>query len=130
MTPSLEVLITFLVYFSSKHMCPLFCNFWKKVLDPNGPYIIRFLTIIRNVRPLVILEFCQLSVVCSASATYTILCRGLKYLLKVRYIILVYPNVARYLISETLCLGSSKTLKSQMISKFCRDKTVSSETKI
>ena len=41
---------------------------------------------------------------------YISLCRGLKYLLKVRYIILNYPSVARFLIFESLCLGSSKTL--------------------
>ncbi len=33
-------------------------------------------------------------VLCSASTAYTGLCRGLKYLLKVRYINPNYPNVA------------------------------------
>ena len=46
----------------------------------------------------VILEFCLLYVVCLSSTAYTDLCRGQKYLLKVRYIILNYPNVARFLI--------------------------------
>ena len=50
------------------------------------------------------------SVVCSASAVYVSLCRGLKYLLKVRHIIRNYPNVARFFIFETLCLGRAKTL--------------------
>ena len=37
------------------------------------------------------------SSICSASTAYTSLCRGLKYLLKVRYIISNHPNVARFL---------------------------------
>ena len=47
---------------------------------------------------------------CSMSTVYTTLCRGPKYLLKVRYIILVYPNVTRFLIFKVFCLGRSKTL--------------------
>ena len=43
-------------------------------------------------------------------AAYTDLCRGLYYLLKVRYIILNFLNVARFLIFETLYLGWSKIL--------------------
>ena len=43
-------------------------------------------------------------------ALYTSLCRGLKYLLEVRYVILVYPNVVRFLLFKTFCLGRSKTL--------------------
>ena len=50
------------------------------------------------------------SVVCSASTAYISLCRGLKYLPKVRYIISNHPNVVRFLIFETLCLGKAKTL--------------------
>ena len=48
-----------------------------------GPYINTFQTILRNICLSVILEFCLLSVVCSlsASAAYTSLYRGLKYLL-------------------------------------------------
>ena len=42
----------------------------------------------------VILELCLLFVVCSASAAYTRLCKGLKYLQKVKYIVLNYPKVA------------------------------------
>ena len=49
-------------------------------------------------------------VVCSAPIALTSLGRGLKYLLKVPYIILDYPNVSEFLIFQTLCLGSSKTL--------------------
>ena len=48
--------------------------------------------------------------VCSASTAYTSFCRSLKYLLKVRYIILIYPIVARFLIFKTHCLGRAKTL--------------------
>ena len=44
------------------------------------------------------------------STAYTSLCRSPKYLLKVRYIILNDPNVVRFLIFETLCLGRAKTL--------------------
>ena len=74
-------------------------------------------TIIRNVCLSAISEFCLSVVVCSASTTYTSLCRGLKYLLKVRFIILVYPNVARFSIFKTLCLGKSKTLSYVWINK-------------
>ena len=58
----------------------------------------------------VILEFCPLSVVCSAPAAYTNLCRGQKYLLKVMYISLIYPIVTHFLIYETLCLGRTKMI--------------------
>ena len=40
---------------------------------------------------------CLFCVVCSASAAYISLCKGLKYLLKVSYIIQDYPNVAGFL---------------------------------
>ena len=94
-------------------MFPLFLQLPEKmVLDPNWPYISTFQTILRNVCLSIISEFC-LSVgrsVCRASTAYTSFCRGLKYLLKVRYIILNYPNVARFLISEILCLGRAKIL--------------------
>ena len=43
--------------------------------------------------------------VCRASATYTSLCRGLKYLPKVRYIIPVDPLWARFLIFKTVFLA-------------------------
>ena len=59
----------------------------------------------------VILEFYLMSSsVFSASTAYTSLWRGLRYLLKVRYIILNYHNLVGFLIFGTLCLGSSKTL--------------------
>ena len=93
----------------SNSMFPLFLQLLKK----NWPYISSFQTILRNCCLSVILEFC-LSV-CSASTAYTNLCRGLKYLPKVRYskvkyIILNDPIVARFLIFETLCFGRAKTL--------------------
>ena len=92
----------------------------KKVLDPNGPYISTFQTIPRNVCLSVIFFLSVVVVVgvlCSASTAYTGLFRGLKYLLKVRYIIPNHPNVARFLIFETffeqsknigLCLNLSE----------------------
>ena len=95
-------------YFSSNPMFSLFLQLpGKKVLDPNGPYIHTFL---RNVCLSVILKFCLSSyVICSASTAYTSLCRSLKHLLKVKYIILNYLKMARFLIFETLCLGRAKT---------------------
>ena len=50
-----------------------------------------------------------LTVVCHRT-DYTSLCRGLEYLIKVWYIILVDLNVVKFLIFETVCLGRSKTL--------------------
>ena len=96
-----------LAYFGP-YVLTIFAASGKNVLDPNAPYISTFQTILRNVCLVVISEFC-LSV-CSASTTYTSLCIDLKYILKVRYIILNYPNVAQFLIFETLCLGRAKTL--------------------
>ena len=56
----------------------------KKVLDPNGPYISKFQTILRNVCQNVG-NFGILSVViCSVTTAYNNLCRALKYLPKVR----------------------------------------------
>ena len=55
------------------------------------------------------MSLCCLSsivIIWSASKAYTSLCRGLKYLLKLRYIILIYLKVAWFLIFETLCLDS------------------------
>ena len=83
----------------------------KKVLDQNGLYINTCQTKIRNACLSVTLEFCLLlSAVCSASAAYTSLGRGLKYLLKIPHFILDYSNVAGFLIFSNLCLGRSKTL--------------------
>ena len=66
---------------------------------------------------LVILEFClllssssSLSVVYVLAPAYTSLCRDLKYLPKVRYIILVDLLWAGFLIFETVFLGRSATL--------------------
>ena len=63
-------------------MFPLFLRPLKKLLDPNGPHISTFQTKIRNV--------------CQARLQPTLVyldCRGLYFFLKLRYIILVYPNV-------------------------------------
>ena len=100
-------------YFSSNPTFLIFLRLpEKKVLDPNIRSISTFQTILRNGCLSVISEFClSLSSVCSASTAYTGLCRGQKNLLKkVRYIIPNYPNVARFLIFVTLCLGRAKTL--------------------
>ena len=87
-------------------MFPLFCNFRKKVLDPNRTYISMIQTKIWKFSNFGILCI----VVCSASTAYTSLCRNLNYLLKIIYITLVYSNVGGYLIFETHCLGRSKIL--------------------
>ena len=84
----------------SNPMFPLFLQLLENnVLDPNGPYISTYQTILRNFCLSVISEFCLSSVIClsafcSASTAYTSLNRILKYLLKVRYIIPNYQNVA------------------------------------
>ena len=81
-----------MVYFSSKPMLLLFLQLpEKRVLDPNGQYISTSQTKIRTVCLSLILDFCLLSVVFSASTAYTNLCRRLKYLLKEPYIIQDYP---------------------------------------
>ena len=78
-------------YFLSNPMSPLLLQLpEKKVPDPSGPYISTFQTKIKNVCLSVILEFCLLSEVCNIA--YISLSRGLKYLVKARYIIQVYPN--------------------------------------
>ena len=48
--------------------------------------------------------------VCVLVSAYTSLCRGLKYLINIRYIILVDSNGARFLIFKTVFLGRSATL--------------------
>ena len=89
-----------------------FCNFWKKVLDQNGPYINTFQTNLRNDCLSVIPELYLSSVVviCVLAPAYTSVCRGLKYSPKARYIIVVDPLWDRYLIFETVFLGRSATL--------------------
>ena len=80
---------------------PTFLDCRKK-----GPYVNMSQTKIRNVCLPVISEFCLLLlvIVCSASAALLSLCRGLKYLLKVRYAILVYTNVDGFLFQDlNLC---------------------------
>ena len=60
---------------------------------------------------LVIPEFCMRRLsVCSVSTAFTSLCRSLKYLLKVWYITLNYPNMAQIWIFEPLSLSRAKTL--------------------
>ena len=49
-------------------------------------------------------------VVCSASTANIILCSRLKYLLKIQYFIQNFPNLTKFFILMTLCLGSSKVL--------------------
>ena len=90
---TLKILDLILCYFSSKLMSPLFLQTSgrkgpNKV--PNGPYIKMLQTIVKNVCLSVISAFCLLSVICSAYVAYTSLCIGLKYLLKVQYIILTW----------------------------------------
>ena len=74
-------------------------DFRKKVLDPNISIYKHESDNLRN--------FClsvgimSVFVVCSASTAYTGLCKGLKYLLKVRYIILDSSNVVGFLIFKT-----------------------------
>ena len=71
-----------------------------KVLDPNGLYINLSQTKIWNIDNFGILSV----VVCSVFAAYTSFCKGLKCLLKVRYIILLYPKLTEFLIFEFLTL--------------------------
>ena len=93
-------------------MFPLFfATSGKKVLDPNWPYISMFQTKIRNVCLLVISVFCLSSSVYSVARLQpTPAYVEAWYLLKVRYIIRNHPNLTRFLIFETLCLGRAKTL--------------------
>ena len=63
--------------------------------------------VLGNVCLSVIQEFCLSlsSSVCVLAPAYTSLYRGLKYLLEVRYIILVNPKIAGILVGNTaLCL--------------------------
>ena len=72
-----------------------FAVFERNVLDPNWPYISTFQTILIIVCLSVIVEFCLSSSIvlaCVLAPAYTSLCRGMEYLLKVRYIIVVDPN--------------------------------------
>ena len=57
-----------------------------------------------------ILSVVVVVVVCVIAPACTSLCRGRKYLIKVRYIILVDLNSARFLIFETVVLGRTATL--------------------
>ena len=87
---------------------PLFCNFRKKV--PRPKWTIYKHKSDKNKKCVSVGNFKILSVTCSASAAYTSLCRGLKYLLKVGYIILDNLNLARFLISNTVFCCKMETL--------------------
>ena len=105
-----------LVYFFNKptYVDIFFAISEKKVLDPNGPYISTFQSILRNVYLSVILEFCLLS--SSSSASVSSLQPLPAYVeawnihQKLGYIILVDPNGAEFLVFETVFLGRSATL--------------------
>ena len=79
-----DIEASFLVYFSSKPVFPLFLRFPEKVLDPNGPHTNTFQTIPNK----------KCLSVCLSIVVYTSLCRGMKYLLKVLFskIILTWPD--------------------------------------
>ena len=107
----LQFCFTFIV-----NLCRQFLRFLKKgsrpkwtiykhVLD-NSKKCLSVVVVVVVVVVIVVV----VGVLCSASTAYTGLCRGLKYLLKVRYIIPNHPNVVRFLISETLFLSRAKTL--------------------
>ena len=98
------------------HFCVEMYYFWfvdiffaiseKKV--QNRLYINTFQTNLRNICLSVMeIEFCLSSVVCRLWTAFS-LCRGLVYLLKVRYITLVVPNVAEVLISNTVFVAAWK----------------------
>ena len=96
------------VYFGLRFSNPLYSLFLKLPEKSARPKWT--MTEIRIVCLSVILEFYLLLSVCNASIVYTSLCRGLKYLLKVQYIILVYPNLANYLITNTVLCCRMETL--------------------
>ena len=56
--------VIFVCYFSSNSIFELFCDFQKKALDQNGPYISTFLTNLRNVCLSIVSELCMSVVVC------------------------------------------------------------------
>ena len=107
----------FLVYFYNKPICrQSFCDFRKK--DPRPKWTIYKYILDKSQKCLFVgnSEFCLssssllLSVVCVLAPGYTNLCRGLKYLRKVWYIILVDLLCARFLIIETVFLIRTATL--------------------
>ena len=76
------------------------------VLDQKRLFINTFQTILRSVCLLVVLQFCTSFVVFVLVPAYTSLCRGLDYLLKVRYIIVVVLNGSDSMIFSTFfCYG-------------------------
>ena len=93
-------------YFSSNSMFPLFLQLPKKRSWTQMDQLYKYVSDKKNMNCLSVVNFgTTLSSVCSASTAYINLCRGLKYLLEVRYIILDY----KFLIFESLCLNRAKT---------------------
>ena len=90
-----------MIYIQSKPMCTIYSQKWtmhkhvseksKKCLSVGNSEILYV-------------------VVCVLALAYTSLCRGLQYLLKVRYIIVVNPNGAEVFIFETVILGRTAAL--------------------
>ena len=77
------------------------------VLDPNEPNINTSQTKLRNVCLSVILEFCLMSLSLSVpglklSNLLGLRAKSLKSLLEIPYVILDYPNAARFLIFENV----------------------------
>ena len=83
-----------------------FCDFQKKALDPNGPYTSTFQKNLKNVSLSVILEFCMQRVY----RPHQVIQRPEMFTKSKVYFVINYPNVARYLIFQPLCLGKKKTL--------------------
>ena len=81
-----------------------FCDFRTKRSQTKKTYLNMFQTNLRDVCLSVTLEFYLTFVLAPA---YTSFCKGLKYSLKVRYIILAPPNVAGFLIFESVLLGNA-----------------------
>ena len=102
---ALNVRVPYLCFFSiifSEPMITIFLRLpERRDLDPNGTFMGTIQTKTVNVCLSIILEFYLRSVVCP---TYTSLCTGLKCLPKVSYIIVVDPNSAGSLISNTTFL--------------------------
>ena len=83
----------------------LFCDILKKVLDQIKPFINTFQINLRNVCLSVIPALCLSFLFCE-QLPVSCLYRGLAYLLKLPYIILVVPNVSGFSIFSTVfCCG-------------------------
>ena len=94
------VLVTFQV-----NLCPtIFATSWKRVLDRRGPYMSKH-------KPAIC--WCLWSVASLEAISLYSLCRGLKFLLKVPYIVQDYFKVDKFLFFESLCLGRKYCLISE-----------------